>query len=117
MVGFQGSGTSQIRLPPISRVVIPKAMCSRVPDLAFTVASWSEIVIHSASYPLFILRGPSSKASLRWALWRRRAAAMECPARRTKLMTRFRRPASLEGRPHAHLRAEVTSRTHGQAAR
>ena len=31
-----------------------------------------------------------SKASLRWALWRRSAAAtLECPARRTKLMTRF----------------------------
>ena len=39
-----------------------------------------------------------SKASLRWALWRRRAAAtLECPARRTKLMTRFR--TEPEGRP------------------
>ena len=48
-----------------------------------------------------------SKASLRWALWRRRAAAtLECPARRTKLMTRFSQARQhLRGGPSAHLRA------------
>ncbi len=45
--------------------------------------------------PVSWVKPSMAKASPRWALWRRRAAAtLECPARRTKLMTRFRRLAN-----------------------